>query len=256
MDIVVPVKLVPDLVEELELLDDESGLDPDAIELKLNEFDEHAIEEALLLKEAKGGTVTVIALDGESAEDALFSGIAKGADRAIRVTGGPEEGADSRLAARLFASVLKDQEFDLIFTGVQAADDRIGQLGPLLAQELDLPHVSVVTGVEVEGSAAVVNQEYAGGVMGRFEADMPVVLGIQAARQAPRYVPISKLRQVMKTATLEEAEGSAGEGIASAQVKRMFKPEGGRSAEMLEGEPEDVAEKIYGILDEQGVLKG
>ena len=254
MDIVVPVKLVPDLVEELEILDDGSGLDPDATELRLNEFDEHALEEALLLKEANGGTITVIAAAGDGAEDALFSGIAKGADRAVRVTGGPEEGADTRTLARLFASVLKDQKFDLILTGVQAADDRVGQLGPLLAQELGLPHVSVVTGVEEHGSTVHVNQEYAGGVTGQFEVDLPAVLGIQAARQAPRYVPISKLRQVMKTASLEEAEGSPGNGAGVAPISRMFKPEASRSAKMLEGEPEEIAEKILGILKEQGVL--
>ncbi len=256
MDIIVPVKMVPDLVEELELLDDGSGLDPDAVELRLNEFDEHAIEEALLIKEASGGTVTVVALAGKGAEDALFGGIAKGADRAISVSGAPEEGADSRLAARLFASVLKDQKFDLIFTGVQAADDRLGQLGPLLAEELGLPHVSVVTGVEVEGSTALIHQEYAGGVMGRFEVDLPAVLGIQAAREAPRYVAISKLRQVMKTASIEEAEGAPGEDAGAARIRKMYKPEASSSAQMLDGEPEEVAEKIFGILQEQGVLKG
>jgi electron transfer flavoprotein beta subunit len=256
MDIVVPMKLIPDLVEELELLDDESGLDPDAVELKLNEFDEHALEEALFLKESKGGTVTVVAIDGEGAEDALYAGIAKGADRAIRVTGGPEEGADTRLTARLFASVLKGQQFDLIFTGVQAADDRVGQLSPLLAAELELPHVSVVTNVEIEGNVAVVNQEYAGGVMGRFEVDLPAVLGIQAAGKAPRYVPISKLRQVMKTESIDEAEGSVDGEIAVAMVRRMYKPAKTRSAEMIEGEPEEVAEKIFTILQEKGILKG
>ncbi len=88
--------------------------------------------------------------------------------------------------------------YDLILTGVQAADDRDGQIGVLLAHYLGMPHVSVVTGVAVSGGKVTVHKEYGGGVIAEFDVSLPAVLGIQAARQTPRYVPVARVRQAMR----------------------------------------------------------
>ena len=87
MNIVVPIKMVPDLVEELVIDASGTKLDPDALRLKLNELDEHAIEQAILLKEKGAGQVTVVAPDVEGVDDALFTAAAKGADRLVKLTG-------------------------------------------------------------------------------------------------------------------------------------------------------------------------
>jgi electron transfer flavoprotein beta subunit len=84
MNLVVPIKMVPDLVEELVIDASGARLDPDALRLRLNEFDDHAIEQAILLKEKGAGTVTVVAPDIEGVDDALFTAAAKGADRLIK----------------------------------------------------------------------------------------------------------------------------------------------------------------------------
>ncbi|MEK7362883.1 MAG: hypothetical protein AAB016_02805 [candidate division NC10 bacterium] len=146
---------------------------------------------------------------------------------------------------------------DLVLTGVQAADDRDGQVGILLATTLDLPHVSVVSGVEpaAEGKVVTVRQEYSGGIMAELEVDLPAVLGIQAAREAPRYAPVSKVRQVMKTQKLEVIPAPAVQVLAGSTVRRLAKPEAGGRAEILEGSAEEVADRLLTILAERGFVK-
>jgi len=160
----------------------------------LNEFDEHALEEALLLKEEHGGTVTVIAFEGDDTDKVLYTAIAKGADRAVKITNDLPPGTPNHVLAKALASVLSGMEYDLVLTGVQAADDRDGQLGVLLANYLDVPHVSVVSGVAPSNGAVTVQKEYAGGVMAEFEVDLPAVLGVQAAsKKWKRATPKPKL---------------------------------------------------------------
>jgi electron transfer flavoprotein beta subunit len=256
MEIVVVVKMVPDLVEELEIDADGRDLDRSALPLRLNEFDEHAMEEAAQLKEKHGGRVTVIALDAGPVDEPLFTCLAKGADRAIKVTGDFAAGLPSHAAAAVLATVVRGLPHELILTGVQAADDRDGQVGILLAEALGLPHVSVVSGVEPAGDGAVtVRQEYAGGLMAELEVDLPCVLGIQAAREAPRYAPVSRVRQLMKTARLEEIAAAGAGAAAGSTVLRLAKPERGGRAELLEGSPEEVADRLLAILSEKGFVK-
>ena len=104
MNIVVPIKFVPDLVEELTIDDSGTALDTAWLRMILNEFDDHAIEQAILLKEAGAGSVTVVAPDTEGVDDALFAAAAKGADRLIKLTGNFETGVfSSHALARVFA---------------------------------------------------------------------------------------------------------------------------------------------------------
>ncbi len=247
MDIIVLMKQVPDLVEDLEVDDSGKALDEDCVSLKLNEFDDHALEEALLLKEAGAGSVTAIALDGEEVDKMLFTAMAKGADRALKVTG-TSEVSSYRDLADVFAAVVKEQPCDLILTGVQAADERDGQLGPMVAALLDRPCLEVVTSVEASNGSVCVHTEFSGGLVAEYEVDLPAVLGIQAARQTPRYAPVSKVRQVQQSATIEEIAGAAGGGSGIGVVE-MTPPETGEGAQMLE----DVDELIE-ILESKGVL--
>ncbi|MDH5643795.1 MAG: electron transfer flavoprotein subunit beta/FixA family protein [Gemmatimonadota bacterium] len=254
MKILVVMKQVPDLADELEISDDGNSLDPDAVTWVLNEFDDHALEEALQLKDALGGSVAALALGSEAVDKALFTALAKGADEAKKV-GEFEGGVSSHVAAEAFAAAIGGMEYDLILTGVQAIDDLDGQVGPLLATKLEIPHVSVVTHVEVSGDAksVTVHQEYAGGVLAEFEVDLPAVLGIQAARATPRYAPVSRVRQLQKEASLETIDG-APSGTSGLEVERLFVPETGGHAEMIEGDEDEAAEKIVNILEERGLL--
>lgn len=256
MNIIVPVKLVPDLVEELEINGDGTDLERDALKFKMNEWDESALEEALQLKELHGGSVTVLTVASGDVDEMLFTCVARGADRVVKVTGDFEERHDSHTAARALAAATRERPYDLILTGVQAADDLDGQVGVLLATYLGLPHISVVSGIEVEPMTrtATVHQEYAGGIMATFEVDLPAVLGVQASRAIPRYAPVSRVRQAMKTARIEEIKATtpAGAGIS---VRRMFKPESTEHAEMLEGDTDEIVDRVIEILRERGIMR-
>lgn len=255
MNLIVPLKQVPDLVEELEINEEGTDLNRDAVKYKINEFDDHALEEALQLKAEVGGTVTVLALDGDETDKMLYTAIAKGADKGVKVTGDFSGGVASHVAAKAMANVIGSMSYDLILTSVQAVDDRDGQMCVLLANYLGAPHVSVVTGVKVEGNKAVVHKEYSGGMMAEFEVDLPAVLGIQAARETPRYVAVSRVRQVQKEATLDEVEAGDVVVEVGSNVRRMMKPEKGTRAEMIEGSPEKIAEKIMALMKEKGLKK-
>ncbi len=256
MEIIVAVKQVPDLIEELEINEEGTGLDPDLLSFVLNEFDDHALEEALLLKEEVGGSVTVIGVDTtDELDQALYTAIAKGADRAVKLVGDfEEEGLSSHAMARLLADAIGGMAYDLILVGVQAADDLDGQIAPMLATHLGLPHVGVVTGVQVQDGTATVHKEFWGGIMAELEVTLPAVLGIQAARQPPRYAPVSRVRQAMKSATIEEIEVDEVPEVPVAPVRRMFKPEATGRAEIIEGDEEEVAGRIVEILQERGIL--
>jgi electron transfer flavoprotein beta subunit len=256
MNIIVPVKQVPDLIEELEINSDGTDLEREWLRYKMNEWDESALEEALQLKELHGGTVTVLTVATGDVDELLYTCVAKGADQAAKIVGDFEENHDSHSVARALAAAIREQPYDLILTGVQAADDLDGQVGVLLATYLGIPHISVVSGIEVDPAnrTAVVHQEYAGGVMATFEVDLPAVLGVQASRAIPRYAPVSRVRQAMKTAQIAEIEATTPSG-AGISVQRMFKPESAEHAEMLEGDTEEIVDRLIEILRERGVWR-
>jgi len=248
------VKMVPDLVEELEINDDGTDLDRDWLRLIINEFDNHAIEQAILLKEREGGEVTVIAPEAEGVEDMLFTTAAKGADRMIKLAGDLEEGANNHALARAFADTAKAYQPDLILTGVQANDDLDGSVGPLVAEYLGMPYVGYISGVALEDGKAIVRKEYPGGLIGEMEVSLPAVLGIQAGEEPPRYVAISKVRQMMKTAEIDEQEIPELDSSGGIAVNRMYLPEAAERAEMIEGDEDEIAAKLIAIFKEVGAL--
>lgn len=254
MNIVVPVKFVPDLVEELTIDDSGAALDTAWMRMILNEFDDHAIEQAILLKEAGTGSVTVVAPDVEGVDDALFAAAAKGADRLIKLTGSFQSGVSSHALARVFANAVKILRPELILTGVQAHNDLDGAIGARLAELLGMPYVGYVSGVSISKNKAVVRKEYPGGLIAEMEITLPGVVGVQASAQPPRYVPISKVRQAMKTARIEEVPAAELESVDGPAVSRMFRPEVGARAAMIEGDPHDVAVRLVELFREQGIL--
>jgi electron transfer flavoprotein beta subunit len=251
---VVLIKLVPDLVEELTIDDNGTNLDMDWVRLIINEFDDHALEQAMLLKERSEARVTVIAPEDDGVDDVLFTAVAKGADKVIKLVGEFEEGVNSHALAHAFTSVVQDLQPDLVLIGVQAHDDIDGAVGPLLAEYLGMPYVGYISGVTVEDGKSIVRKEYPGGLIAEMEIVLPAVLGIQAAESPPRYVAISKVRQAMKTAIIDEQEVVELDPSGGPTVNRMFQPETGARATMIEGDEEEIASKLVEIFKEIGVL--
>lgn len=258
MNILVILKMVPDTVEELNVSADGKSLDSEFLRFKLNDPDEHALEQALILKEKCGGKVTVIALDAPEVDDVLYTALAKGADRAVKIPvsqAGLGTKATAKVLSDFFASggvtVTPDT---LVLTGSYAIDDLEGELAPMLAVHLGLPYLGVVSSVAASDHGLAVQKEFAGGLRGEFEVELPAVLGIQSAEKPPRYVPVAKVRAVMKSAKIEEVDMPSPADTVCLDVQRSYKPEAAGRAEIFEGSPEEVADKIVDALAKSGVI--
>jgi len=251
MRIAVLLKQVPDIVEELEIAPDGMDLARDDLKYRLNEFDDYALEEALQLKGA-GVEVVALALDGEEADLILYTALAKGADRVLKITGAPADARTARAGVAMFAEALRPLAPDLVAAGVQAPDDLEGQLAPLVGATLGLPHVNVVTGLTIDGGKARITQEFSGGLVAHLEADLPVVIGVQASREAPRYAAITRVRQAMTSGKLEIVAVAAATGGPGPERRGLAKPQATTHAEMIEGSVAEAASRLVAILRERG----
>lgn len=253
MEIAVLLKQVPDLVEELAIHENQQQLDNSWMKYILSEYDDHALEQALLLKESHGGSVHVFAIDAGEVDESLFNALAKGADSVTKINVGSDNTLDAHHTARSFCEVLKQTHFDLILTGVQAIDELDGQVGSLLSAELDLPYVGVIRGIEpdFDKNAVRVRKEFPGGMLAELSIQLPAVLGIQAATQPPRYIPVAKLRQVMKNAQITGVDVPSLFGDPSPfdiAIRRMYKPESASHAEIISGSIEEIVEKLKTLI--------
>jgi len=250
MNIVVAIKHIPSIADDLPVKGND--VDFDSVDFVLNEFDEQSIEQAVLVKEAVGGTVTVIGVDliGEL-DGVLHLALAKGADKAVKI-GADDPGADSHQQARWLAEAIRVMSPDIVFAGVQASNDLDGQIGPMIAAHLDVPYIGGVSSVEVSDHTATVHKEFAGGMGARYAVSLPMVVGIQTASRPPRYAPISKVRQIAQSATIENLAPS-GEAAAGLDFRKMAPPVVTGHAEMIEGSPKDVAAKIVELLKSKGL---
>jgi electron transfer flavoprotein beta subunit len=250
--ILVALRLVPDLSGDVELTPDGADLDRDWLDLKLNEFDDHALEEALLIKEQSKARVTAVALDVEGIDKTLQIALARGADAALKIAADGE--LASRESAPLFAAAARDLSADLFFTGVQTPEDLFGHLAPFVAAQLDWPSFSAVSRVRIEGGDALVQQEYSGGSASIFRVSTPAAIGVQTASRPLRYVAGSQLRQFSGT-KIETIDVSANISAASGERLRFQRPTAASAAAMIEGDTETIAGRLRAMLVERGLIK-
>jgi electron transfer flavoprotein beta subunit len=254
MEIAVAIRLMPQVGDELEV--DESGTDIDRelVEMVLNEFDDQALEEAVLIKEATGATVTAVGLRADGIDQALRLAYARGADRVVVVEAGDIDAYDSPRAGLAFAEALRRLAPDLVLTGVQTPSDVFGQTAPYLATALGWPQANVVVGVTVADGSARVVQEYAGGRLAVLGLQLPAVVGVQSASSPPRYVAMARLRQAMTEASPEPLNVSVEAAAEASRLTSLARPVSESQATMIEGD--DAAEQIVAVLRERGVLGG
>lgn len=254
MKILIPVQVVPDPVEEIVINRKGSGFELEELAWILNEFDDHAIEEGILLKEKHGAEVVIVAAGGEPAEDGLFAAAAKGADRLIKLNLDFRDGeVNNHALAKAFFNVINDEKPDLVLTGVSNPNGFDGPLGALLAELMKTAYIGYISGVKIAENNVHVLKDLPDGVKIKLEVELPVVLGISSAQQPPRYVPISKVRQAMKTTPVEEvdAELDLTGGLPS---DRMYVPEVAGKAEILTGDLKEIADGIAKIIKGQELI--
>lgn len=262
MDIVICAKHVPETAEaELKIDATGKSIEKTGLVFDINEWDDYALEEAVRIKEKQGGTVTAITVGADDSDSTLRKCMARGADKAIRMTDPKFNGSDAFATARILHSAIKNLHFDLVLTGTQAADDSSSMVGPVLAELLKIPHVTMAKKIELGTGVAKVNRELEGGLEEQIEVRLPAVFSVQTGINEPRYVSIMGIRKAMQkeikimtladTGLTENDVGPAGSWIT---VEKMYVPPVEKQAEFLKGSPEETATKIAEILKAKGLI--
>jgi electron transfer flavoprotein beta subunit len=262
LDVVVCVKHVPETAEaELKIDSTGKNIDKAGLVYDINEWDDYALEEAVRIKEKQGGTVTAITIGTEDSDSTLRKCLARGADKAIRLTDPKFEGSDGYAIAKILHSVIKTLHYDLILVGMQAGDDGNATVGPVLAQLLNIPHATMVKKLELGSGSAKVNRELEGGLEEQLEVKIPALFSIQTGINEPRYVSIMGIRKAMQKEI--KVMGLADTGLTDADVgpagswlkiDKLYVPPVEKQAEFLKGTPDDIATKIAELLKAKGLI--
>jgi electron transfer flavoprotein beta subunit len=260
MDIVVCVKRVP-LTEEVDLVIDQQrkGIKKDQLAFVLNDWDNYAIEEAILLKEKHDGTVTAITVGNEDDEEVLRRCLAMGADRAIRIAVDDTGRFDSYGISKILSRVVKDLPFDLVFTGVLADDDYSGMVGMMMAEQLKINHANAVIAIEIEDGKARTTSELEGGLSEVSLIELPALLTIQTGINEPRYVSILGIRKAakkeLKVMDLSDLGISDEELSSRTIIEEVYLPPETEGAQILTGDPDKIASEFLEILTKKGVME-
>ncbi|TQS26836.1 electron transfer flavoprotein subunit beta/FixA family protein [Microbispora sp. KK1-11] len=215
MNIVVCVKQVPDTATERKLRSDDKTLDRDAADGVVNELDEYAVEEALRLKEAHGGEVTVLSMGPAKATETIRKALAMGADKAVHLHDDALHGSDALGTSYAVSQALKKIGFDLVILGSESTDARTGMLAAMLAERLGAPQLTLASKVEVEGTAIRVERITDYGY-DKVEASLPAVVSVVEKINEPRYPSFKGIMAAKKKPV--ETLGVADAEIAADQV--------------------------------------
>ncbi len=256
MNIIVCIKRVPQTAEA-DVKIDQTGKDiiKDRLSFDINESDTYALEQAILLKEKHGGSVTAISLGLPDTEDTLRIALAKGADSAIRIKAEEFGEIDGYKTAKILGSVIKNMPFDLILTGCMATDDAYSHVGQNLAELLGIPHASLATSLEITENQAQVYRELEGGLLEHIAIALPVLVTIQTGINTPRFASLIAIRRAASKEIKVLGKSDIAEEVnVNTTLEELFTPPVGERAEILTGSAEEVSVRLSNIIKEKGLI--
>jgi electron transfer flavoprotein beta subunit len=216
------------------------------VSYEVNEPDAFALEEALRQKEKHKGEVVAITAGPARASQVLREALAKGADRAIHLEDAGFVGLDAYNTARAIATAIKDEKFDLIFTGLQSDDYGYAQTGVILAQILGLPHATIIMQIEKNENGIRVKRELEAGFFQFVDMPLPAVLTIQSGINKLRYATLIGIKQAktkpMRKVTMAEVQSGIGSNLQ--KIEKMYIPEKSKNTQFIEGPPAEIAKKL------------
>ena len=246
MKIVVCIKQVPARDSQFRVAASGKWIDEPDLAYEVNEPDAYALEEALQLREKHGGEVVVLCAGPARASQTLREALAKGADRAIHIERETPAAFDPLAVARLLAAALREENPDLVLTGLQSDDLGFGQTGVILAELLGLPHATIIMQVEVQGSGIRVKRELEGGWFQHVEMPLPALLAIQSGINKLRYATLmgikkAKSKEIKRLEALALADSAS---AASVALDRVYLPERAKRTQLFDGPPKEAAAQL------------
>jgi electron transfer flavoprotein beta subunit len=224
VNIVVLVKQVPDTWAERRLSDSDKTLDRASVDAVINEIDEYAVEEGLRLKEAHGGTVTILTMGPARASETIRKALSMGADAAVHVTDDALHGSDAIQTAEALAAAIGTLEWDLVVCGSESTDARMSVLAALLSERLGVPQLSGARKVTVDGATVTIERQREDGY-DLVQGSTPAVVSVVEKINEPRYPSFkgimaakSKPVTTLSAADLGLDAGSVGLANAASEV--------------------------------------
>ncbi|CAO5256374.1 electron transfer flavoprotein subunit beta/FixA family protein [Frankia sp. AgKG'84/4] len=261
MNIVVTVKQVPDTWAEKKLDAADKTVDRKSVDNVMNEMDEYGVEEALKIKEAHGGEVTVVTMGPVKAVETIRKALSMGADKAVHLTDDSLHGSDALATSAALAKVISTLSPDLVITSSEASDARGGVIGALLAERLGLPQLTQARKVTVDpGASKVTIERLADNGYALVEASLPAVVGVVEKINQPRYPSFKGIMAAKKKPLTTLSAADAGldaaavglAGAASSVVTAQAAPP--RSSGTIVKDEGDGGTKIAGFLAAQKLI--
>jgi electron transfer flavoprotein beta subunit len=251
MKVYVCIKQVPDTETKMKLKSDNSGIDATGVKWVMNPYDELAVEEAIKLRDAGKATgVTVFSVGPKSrVVEALRTALAMGADDAV-VVDAPEDLDPSAIAKALAGAIKLEGEFRFILTGKLAIDDNASAVSQMLAENLNIPHATVISKLDVADTTAVAEREVEGGTREILELRGPAVIAANKGLNMPRYASLPGImkakKKVIKELTLDAVGASAGD--IRVRYKNYQLPPDKPAVKMLAGDAGAQAHELATLL--------
>jgi electron transfer flavoprotein beta subunit len=249
MKIAVCIKQVVTREWQLRVNDQKTWIRDQDASFELNEPDAYALEEALRLKEKHGGEVIVCSAGPARAAQVIREALARGGDRAIHVEADALATADANAVAEALAGAIRDEQVDLVLTGLQSDDQGFGQVGVVLAGKLGMPHATIIMEVQKTDTGLRVKRELEGGWFQWVALPLPALLTIQSGINQLRYATLKGIMAAKKKEIKKVAPASP---VQSAQrITSIYFPEKGKKTQMLPGSPADAAKELVKRLREE-----
>ena len=248
MKICVLIKQVPDKDSKIVINSDSKSIDNANVTNIMNESDNYALEEALLLKEKHGGEVTVCSLGIESSSEIIKTALAKGADKGIHLINNQNNYTDILSVAKIISKQLADQDYDLILSGLQSDDAGNCQLGLLIAELLNTSHSSLVMSTElINDNTIKVKQELESGWFQWTELSLPASLTIQSGINTPRY---ASLRGIMmaKNKPIDNINVDFSGCQSQLSLEKLYIPTKSKETKFIDGNTEEISSEILNVL--------
>ncbi len=253
MNIYVLLKRTFDTEEKITLKD--AKINEEEAEFIINPYDEYAVEEAIQLRDAHGGEVTVISVGNEEAEKQLRTALAMGADKAVLInTEDDVEDGDQYTTAKILAEYLRDKEVDLILAGNVAIDGGSGQVGPRVAELLGIPYVTTITKIDIDGRNVTVVRDVEGDEE-IIETTLPLLVTAQQGLNEPRYPSLPGIMKAKKKPfdelELDDLDLDEDDVMAKTKAIEIFLPPARGEGKILEGELADQVKELVQLLQRE-----